>query len=57
MAIPGLVKFEGASDLSFADVARENSSRITSGRLTRHRTYPRPAKKYERTLCLHGTVQ
>ena len=29
MAIPGLVKFEGVSDLSFADVARENSSRIT----------------------------
>ena len=25
-------------------------------RLTRHRTNLRPAKKYERTLCLHGTV-
>ena len=29
MAIPGLAKFEGAFDLSFGDVARENSSRIT----------------------------
>ena len=56
MASPGLAKFEGASDLSFWNVVGENSCRITYGRLTWQRTNLRPAKKYERTLCLHRTV-
>lgn len=42
MASPGLAKFEGGSDLSFGDVAQENSSRITKGRVTRHSTTLRP---------------